>query len=251
MLRTILTSMLVLLAFGSDANAQDEAFAPVETAVETSVDGAAAEAGDLDVVEEAPPEPEAARPTAQRDATYDLSLRELEDELNELKEDIFSSKARLRQLSERILNDPIGGSRAVIRVSDDTGGRFDLIRVTVGLDGNQIYAANQSTADLSDLRGASIFDAALSPGLHNLSVQFVYRGNGFGVFSYMNGYDITVQNSDQVMIENGMTMDLHIRGFEDSSAGAAYEERPSIEIERRAMETDPDAVATADDESAQ
>ncbi|MCA9298786.1 MAG: hypothetical protein KDA28_06955, partial [Phycisphaerales bacterium] len=44
---------------------------------------------------------------------YDLRLQELEDRVNELKEEIFRSKSRLFLLRQQILQDNIGGSRAI------------------------------------------------------------------------------------------------------------------------------------------
>lgn len=211
---------------------------------------APAEAGpDAQAPAEAAPREQGARPTPQRDQTYELTLRELEDELNELKDDIFGSKSRLFQLREQILNDPIGGSRTVIVFSDDVGGRFDLVSVNVGLDSNQIYAATDATQDLDGMQDVAIFDGAMTPGLHNVSVRLEYVGNGFGMFSYMNGYRVAVRSSQQVMIDDGMTAEVEIRGWEDASNGNAYEERPSIEFNVRTYETDEQNVALADDEA--
>ena len=43
------------------------------------------------------------------DVNYELRLQELEDRVNELKEDIFRSKSRLFLLREQIMQDSIGG----------------------------------------------------------------------------------------------------------------------------------------------
>lgn len=197
------------------------------------------------------PREQSARPVPQRDATYELTLRELEDELNELKDDIFGSKSRLFQLREQILNDPIGGSRAVLLFTDDVGRRFELVSVNVGLDSNQIYAATDATHDLDGLRNAEIFDGAMTPGLHNISVRLEYVGNGFGMFSYMNGYRVAVRSSQQVMVDDGMTAEVEIRGWEDASNGAAYEERPSIEFNVTTYETDEQTLSVAGEDAAE
>lgn len=222
------------------AHAQEaEEIPPAESAPATEAAPAAAPAA------EAAPAPEA-RPAPRRDATYELTLRELEDELNELKDDIFGSKTRLLQLRQQILNDPIGGSRAVLVLRDDAGARFDLVSVSIGLDGNQIFSATDATRDLDGIDNEQVFDGAMTPGLHNISVGLEYVGNGFGMFSYMNGYRVAVRASQQVMIEDGMTAEITIRGFEDASGGAAYEERPSIEFRTRTYETSEDSLTLTD-----
>lgn len=214
------------------AHAQDAAES------ETPTSGSAVEAPS-----EAPAAaPAEARPAPQRDATYELTLRELEDELNELKDDIFGSKTRLLQLRQQILNDPIGGSRVVLVLRDDAGARFDLVSVSIGLDGNQIFSATDATRDLDGIDDEQVFDGAMTPGLHNISIGLEYVGNGFGMFSYMNGYRVAVRASQQVMIEDGMTAEITIRGYEDASGGAAYEERPSIEFRTRTYETSEEGL---------
>ena len=52
----------------------------------------------------------------------------------------------------------------------------------------------------------------MTPGLHNISIGLEYVGNGFGMFSYMNGYRVAVRASQQVMIEDGMKNGEILRG---------------------------------------
>ena len=190
-------------------------------------------------------EERAVRPAPRRDASYELSLRELEDELNELKEDIYGSKARLFQLREQILNDPIGGSRMVVRLTNDIGARFRLVGATVALDGNQVFVGREPDDALDRMRGEVVFDGAVTPGPHNVAVRLEYEGNGFGVFSYMNGYTVQVTSASQVIVDGGMTLEVDASGYEDRSSGASYEERPSIRFETRDSETSAETLAEA------
>lgn len=225
------------------ASAQDPS--PFDGGETTAEEGAAEGASEA----AAAPAPRANRPAPRREASYELSLRELEDELNELKEDIYGSKARLFQLREQILNDPIGGSRLVVRVTNDIGARFRLVGATVALDGNQIYVGREPNDAVDDMRGEVVFDGAVTPGPHNVAVRFEFEGNGFGVFSYMNGYTVQVTSATQVIVDSGMTMEVDAVGFEDRRSGAAYEERPSIRFTTRDSETDEESLANAGEES--
>lgn len=53
---------------------------------------------------------------------YVVRLRNLEQRINELKEEIFRSKARLSLLAESVLQNAVGGSRAQIVHQNEMGG---------------------------------------------------------------------------------------------------------------------------------
>ena len=71
---------------------------------------------------------------------YTVRLRGLEKNVNELKEQIFRTKARLNLLKETVLGGVIGASRAVIHHKNEMGSSFRLIKAAYALDGVQIYA---------------------------------------------------------------------------------------------------------------
>ena len=73
---------------------------------------------------EAPtPSTPSAAPAAAGSASggYAVRLNELERKVNELKESIFRSKARLNLLKETVLHGVIGGSRAIVLHRNEMG----------------------------------------------------------------------------------------------------------------------------------
>ena len=79
-------------------------------------------------------EPTPAAPTEPIDAgTYAVRLRDLEQRINELKEQIFRSKARLSLLAETVLEGVVGGGQAVIIHENRMSQSYKLVRVPQGV----------------------------------------------------------------------------------------------------------------------
>ena len=88
---------------------------------------------------------------------YTVRLRSLEKNVNELKEQIFRTKARLNLLKETVLGGVIGASRAFIRHKNEMGSSFRLIKAVYALDGVQI----STDGLLADIHGSSAYRANL------------------------------------------------------------------------------------------
>ncbi|MCA9564484.1 MAG: hypothetical protein KC561_13400, partial [Myxococcales bacterium] len=124
------------------------------------------------------------REVADRSPGYLLRLQELEDRVNDLKEQIFRSKSRLALLRERVLGTRIGGSQAIITHVNDISSTFTLERVTYSLDGSQLYNATDELDDLDDRDEIELYNGTILPGPHNIAVEMILVGNGYGLFSY-------------------------------------------------------------------
>jgi hypothetical protein len=59
-------------------------------------------------------------------------------------------------------------------------------------------------------------------------VQLVYRGHGFGLFSYLEGYRFKVQSSYTFNAEPGKAMTIKVVGFEKGGLTAELKDRPSV-----------------------
>ncbi len=202
-------------------------------------------------VEEAAPAAVApvAEPSAApiADATYELQLRELEDRINELKEDVFRSKSRLYLLREQILRDNIGGSRAIVRHVDRLGNLFRIERVIYSMDGNQLFSATAETND--ELGGGGridVFDGSVLPGPHNIAVQVELVGNDFGLFSYMSGYRFSLTEAFAVIVDEGKTVEIDVELFDHGGSRRALEERPDIRFQSRTYDTTEETVSEED-----
>jgi hypothetical protein len=187
------------------------------------------------------------RPTPEPGRTgadYALRLRELEDRVNELKEEIFRSKSRLVLLRERVLQSHIGGSQAVITHVNDMSATFDLVQVVYSLDGTQIYSALDDGGSLADQDRIQIYNGAIVPGPHNVSVEMIFVGNGFGLFSYLEGYRFRLRSSYAFTAEDAKIARLDVIAYERGGVNQPIEERPDIRYELEFVDPfDHDAVA--------
>jgi hypothetical protein len=161
---------------------------------------------------------------------YTVRLRSLEKNVNELKEQIFRTKARLNLLKETVLGGVIGASRAVIRFKNEMGSSFRLIKAAYALDGVQIYSKSDDTGRLAEMQEFDIYNGAIQPGSHTLSVVLLYQGNGFGVFSYLKGYKFNVKASHSFVAAESKSTNITVRGFEKGNITTQLGDKPAIEF---------------------
>ena len=163
------------------------------------------------------------------DDLADLKVRTLEERVNDLKEKIFRTKARLSNLQEMVMGgDVTSGARAVLFHRNEMGPEFVLESVTYALDGAPIYTKVDKDGDLDKRQQFEIFNGRVVPGNHQLVVKMTYRGSGFGVFSYLDGYRFKVQSSYVFNAEPGRTTQVKVVGFEKGGLTADLQDRPSV-----------------------
>lgn len=168
-------------------------------------------------------------PAQTADEAFTTRVKGLEEQVSELKEKIVRTKARLLQLQETVLggNTSIGATAALIH-KNDMGSAFVLESVAYALDGAPIYTSVDSNGDLDKRQEFEIFRGRIVPGQHQIAVRLVYRGNGFGVFSYLNGYKFKVQSSYTFNAEAGKLTTVKIVGFEKGGVTSDMKDRPAI-----------------------
>jgi hypothetical protein len=159
----------------------------------------------------------------------ELEARTLEERVSDLKEKIFRTKARLLNLQEMVIGgDVITGSKAVLVHRNEMGSSFYLESVAYALDGAPIYTKVDVDGDLENREEFEIFNGRVVPGNHQISVQMVYRGNGFGVFSYLEGYKFKVLSSYTLKAEPGNVKTIKVVGFEKGGFTTELKDRPSV-----------------------
>src|SRR6185436_8372881 len=190
-------------------------------------------------------DPTAAAPTGGGDSgAYTVRLRSLEKNVNELKEQIFRTKARLNLLKETVLGGVIGASRAVIHHKNEMGSSFRLIKAAFALDGVQIAA--KSEGGLADMQEFDVYNGAIQPGSHTLSVALQYQGNGFGVFSYLKGYKFNVKSSHTFVAGESKTTNITVVGYEKGNITTQLSDKPAIDFRVNVMSAgEGGAAATA------
>jgi hypothetical protein len=178
----------------------------------------------------APASAEAAGPGPGDSSTSAVRLKALERSVNDLKEQVFRTRARLNLLKETVLGGVIGASRCVIKHKNDMGATFRLIKVVYALDGVQIMNKVDDTGRLADMAEFDVYNGAIQPGNHTLSVQLVYQGSGFGVFSYLKGYKFKASSSNTFIAADNKATVVTVLGYEKGGVTTAMEEKPAIEF---------------------
>ena len=190
------------------------------------------------------PQPVASDSDKAAIGTYTVRLRDLEDRINRLKEQIFRSKARLSLLAETVLDRKIAGSKAKIMFRNEMGGSFKLVKAVVLLDGGPIFNKSDEGGSLADRDVISLFDGPVMPGDHTLSVVLQYRGHGYGIFSYLRGYQFKTKSSRAFTVNEGKAMKMEVVGYEKGGATTPLEERPDVRYIMNVVDYGDDSLSS-------
>jgi hypothetical protein len=194
-----------------------------------------------------PPPAEAAKPPAGADEQNELKARTLEERVSDLKEKIFRTKARLMNLQEMVIGGDITtGSKAVLVHRNEMGSSFYLESVSYALDGAPIYSKVDVDGDLEKRAEFEIFNGRVVPGNHQIAVQLTYRGHGYGLFSYLQGYKFKVQSSYTFSAEPGKVNTIKIVGFEKGGLTAELKDRPAIRYDLAVVRDEAKRAADAE-----
>jgi hypothetical protein len=189
------------------------------------------------------------------DETFNTRVKTLEENVVDLKEKIFRSKARLLLLQETVLGGDLStGARAVLFHKNEMGASFVLESVAYALDGAPIFTQANEDGSLEKLDEFEIFNGRIVPGQHQIAVRLVYRGNGYGVFSYLEGYKFKVQSSYTFNAEAGKVSTVRVVGFEKGGLTTDLKDRPAvrydIEVSQDSARPKPGASAPSPTPSA-
>lgn len=182
------------------------------------------------------------------DEEYSLKMRELEDMVSELKEQVFRSKAKLQLLAEQVAGGVGTGAKIIVVHKNQMGPNFLLTSANYFLDGQPLMQETDETgAKLTDKKELPVFDGNIVEGSHTLSVQLVYKGNGTGVFRYLAAYSWTLKDSVTFTAEPGKVVTIDAVGFEKGNFTTPVEERPAIRFETNiSQESKSDAAKGAE-----
>jgi hypothetical protein len=160
--------------------------------------------------------------------TYAVRLRDLEQRIDELKEQIRRSHTRLSLLSDTILSSGGAGARATIRFKNEMSNAFKLTRLLVVLDSAVQYNKTDQTGALAEQPEIPLYNGSVPPGDHVLQILLNLQGNGYGVFSYLRGYKFEVRSSHSFTSTEGKSIDLTAIAYEKGGVTTPLEERPAM-----------------------
>lgn len=161
------------------------------------------------------------------------SLRSVEQEVDQLKERVFRSKATLQLLRELVVEGASLGSRVVLWYQNDLSAAYKVESVQYFLDGESVYSRIDPGGSFASEKEIQIAERSSSPGMHTLQVQAVLRGNGYGVFSYLRTYTFNVQSNYSFQVEDGQI--TVVRAILDDQGGLlrSFVDRPTVAYEER------------------
>jgi hypothetical protein len=160
--------------------------------------------------------------------TYAVRLRDLEQRIDELKEQIRRSHTRLSLLSDTIISGGGAGARSSIKFTNELSSAFRVTRVLVVLDGAVQYNKTDQSGALAEQSEIPIFNGSVPSGDHTVQVLVNLQGNGYGVFSYLRGYRFEVRSSHSFTAVEGKTINLDAIAYEKGGVTTPLEERPAI-----------------------
>ncbi len=169
--------------------------------------------------------------------TYAVRLRDLEQRINELKEQIFRSKARLSLLAETVLQGVVAGAQTVIVHENKMSGSYKLVRAVYSLDGAPIFNRADEEGGLGERPVFDVYNGSIVPGEHTLTVNLEYRGHGYGIFSYLKGYRFKERSSYSFSAPEGKAVSVRVVAYEKGGPTAPLEERPAIRYQEQITDT--------------
>lgn len=171
-------------------------------------------------------------------STYAVRLRDLEQRIEELKEQIRRSHTRLSLLSDTIMGSGGSGAYATIAFDNKMSGAFRLTRAVFVLDGAVQFNRADDSGALAEQKTIPIYRGSMPPGDHTLQVLLEFRGHGFGVFSYLKGYRFEVRSSHSFTIPQGKSLALQVVAYEKGGVTTALEQRPAVRYSEKSGSLD-------------
>ncbi len=160
-------------------------------------------------------------------------LRTVEESVHNLKERVFRSKATLQLLRELVIESATMGSGVQIWHVDDLPRAYEMDSVQYFLDGRSIYAWSREEGSKEQPEDIQIRDQTVSSGAHTVQVTMLLRGNGGGLFGYVQNYRFKVQSSYTFEVTDGRLTTLRVRAIARGGVRKSFVDRPTVEYEER------------------
>jgi hypothetical protein len=171
---------------------------------------------------------------------YKRQINQIEAQVNELKEEIFRSRTRLSILKESILASGLKGTELHIIHRNEMGANFKLERILYILDGNPIRKATDQDGSLDQQEEIEILNGPITSGNHSLQVELIYRGNGYGVFSYLQAYRFTLNDVHDFRTDEGKRLKIKVVAYEKGGITVDLFDRPALRFEETVIDLDQD-----------
>jgi len=117
------------------------------------------------------------------------------------------------------------------------GSSFKLVKVVYSLDGAPIFNKADEEGSLGEREEFEVYNGSIVPGEHTLTVVLEYKGHGYGIFSYLQGYTFTTTASETFSATEGKTTEMRVVGYEKGGPTTPLGDRPAIRFATRVAES--------------
>ncbi len=230
---SLLVAITSLTMLAAPLSAQEEEAMEETTEIEAEADAPIAAPGDTG---DASAPVDAVAPSEM--GAKSLKVPDIVKKIKSLQQMIKQSQQRMDEVVSIVLNtSETKGAKAIIALANSMSGSFVPVQAVVTLDGAPIFKKSDDDGILESGE-MEVFNGAILPGEHTLSVLLVYRGAGYGIFSYLQGYKFKVRSSTKFKVKEGKGIDLKIIGYEKGDQDTKMEDRPAIKYVQTKIEID-------------
>lgn len=166
-------------------------------------------------------------------------LRTAEEQVHALKEQVFRSKATLQLLRELAIQGASGGGALRVRHVTELPRAYRVAAIDYYLDGKSVFSWTDAEGAAPLPRTFVVREAEAAPGQHNVQVSVQLRGDGGGVFGYVDAYASKVDSTTTFDVAGGQVTEVAVRlttkpaKGSKAKQGKGFGERPGIVYEER------------------
>jgi hypothetical protein len=150
------------------------------------------------------------------------NLADVRARTDEMQHQVQLAHDRLAAMSKALMTPAL--AQTTIDVSDETAHAFKLVSARVLVDG----ALQYDRRDIGAQRLLPVFTGAMSPGEHTVKVEAVVQGNGYGVFSYLRGYNVTLTSTHTWNATTEKPLHVTATVYELNDVSVPFERRPQL-----------------------
>jgi hypothetical protein len=145
-----------------------------------------------------------------------------------------------------------GGPKLKVLLKNTMGNAFELVKADYALDSGAMTA--RPAAELPGVNAgndAVLLDAPTETGPHLLSVELSFVGTGYGVFSYLKGYQFTLRGTHSFTLNRGQEATLTVVTYDKGDMTTELKDRPALRVDAQVRNPAAEAQQEAEKRAAQ
>jgi hypothetical protein len=155
-----------------------------------------------------------------------VRLQDVQTRTDEVKRELQRIHTTLAAISDRVFAEGTA-SKTDLALKNEMSDAYRLVKVSALLDGKPLYEKESDT--LSESRDLPLFTGALPAGDHVLSLALTFKGNGYGVFKYLEGYTFNVKSTHAFTVNGTGPLTIGVTAYERGDKTTPLDLRPSVE----------------------